>query len=256
MNGARILVLGGTREGRELAHALAPAGFTPVTSLAGRTSAPAASGDGLTRTGGFGGVDGLVAWLTDPATAPRAIVDASHPYAARMSAHAAAGAAKTGVPLLRLHRPGWGDRADAARWHWVGDHEAAAGLIAEGLGSRPFLTIGRQRLPGYAAPLAALPVLARVAELPPPNAPAWPASWTVLAARGPFWLDAELALFDRYRVDVLVTKDSGGADTVAKLDAAAARGVPVVVLRRPPPPPGVPVVRDVADALSWCARFR
>lgn len=255
MSGVRILVLGGTHEGRELADALAREGFTPVTSLAGRTSAPAVPTGGVARTGGFGGVHGLVAWLSDPATAPRAIVDASHPYAARMSRHAAAAAAAAGVPLLRLDRPGWCDRADAAGWHWVDDHEDAAELVAGGLGTRPFLTIGRQRLPGYAAPLATLPVLARVAELPSRDAPAWPASWTVFAARGPFALDGELALFDRYLVDVLVTKDSGGADTVAKLDAAAARGVPVVVVRRPPPPAGVPVLRDVAGALNWCARL-
>lgn len=256
MNGARILVLGGTREGRELADALARAGFAPVSSLAGRTSAPATPAAGMARTGGFGGVDGLIRWLTDPGTAPRAIVDASHPYAERMSAHAAAAAGVAGVPLLRLDRPGWGDGADAAGWHWVDDHPAAARMVAGGLGTRPFLTIGRQRLRGYAGPLADLPVLARVAEPPSGDAPTWPARWKVVAARGPFTLDGELALFDRYRLDVLVTKDSGGGDTVAKLDAAAARGVPVVVVRRPPPPTGVPVVRDVVGALSWCARQR
>lgn len=252
---ARILVLGGTREGRELAHALAAAGFTPVTSLAGRTRDPGSPGAAAARIGGFGGVDGLAAWLSGPETAPRAVVDATHPYATRMSANAVSAAARSGVPLLRLHRPGWGERPDAVGWHWVADHEAAA-TAARTLGRRPFLTIGRQRLPSYAGPLGVLPVLARVADLPADETDPWPQRWTVLADRGPFALDAELALLAEHRIDVLVTKDSGGQDTVAKLDAAARRGVPVVILRRPPPPPGVPTVPDVAGALGWCAAYR
>ena len=197
-------------------------------------------------------------WLTDAENAPRAVVDASHPYAARMSANAAAATDAAGVPLLRLDRPGWGSRADAVGWHWVNEHDAAAATVAA-LGRRPFLTIGRQRLSGYADRLGSLPVLARVAELGGSSAGDWPQRWIVFADRGPFELDAELALFAEHRIDVLVTKDSGGDDTVAKLDAAAAREVPVVVVRRPASPrdvPPAPTVPDVAGALSWCARFR
>lgn len=251
----QILVLGGTREGRELAGALVAAGFTPMTSLAGRTTTAADRVPGTARVGGFGGVDGLADWLTNPATAPLAVVDASHPYAAVMSANAAAAAARTGVPLLALIRPGWAEHCDAPNWHWVADHDAAAHTAAR-LGQRPFLTIGRQNLPSYVGPLGSCAVLARVAELPRDDANQWPAPWTVRAERGPFDLAGELARFAQHDVDVLVTKDSGGPDTAAKLEAAKRVGVPVVVVRRPSPPPGVPVVHTVADAVSWCVTLR
>jgi precorrin-6A/cobalt-precorrin-6A reductase len=253
--GGRILVLGGTREGRELADALARAGLDPVTSLAGRTSRPRTPAGGTTRSGGFGGVEGLAAYVSD---AVDAIVDASHPYAAAISANAAAAATRTGVPLLRVDRPGWGGHPDASQWRWVADHDEAAAAAATA-GERPLLTVGRQRLARYAGPLADHAVLARIADLAPGaagDAPQWSARWRLLVARGPFEQDGERELFAGHGVDVLVTKDSGGEDTAAKLTVARLLSVPVVVVRRPPPVPGVPVVTDVAAALSWCAQHR
>lgn len=250
--GETVLVLGGTREGRELTDALAQAGFVPVTSLAGRTVAPRPI-SGRIRTGGFGGVDGLIQWLE--ASRPLAIVDASHPYAARITVNAATAAARTGVPLLRLDRPGWSDRPDAGSWTWVADHGSAAQRAAN-LGERPFLTIGRQQLAAYVEALGSRAVLARMVDPAASMPGGWLQKWTALLDRGPFSLDSELALLAEHRVDVLVTKDSGGQDTVAKLDAARRRGVPVVVVRRPPPPQGLAVVHDVAAAVTWCGTHR
>ncbi len=246
-----VLVLGGTREGRLVAQRLLAAGFDPISSLAGATAAPRLPA-GRIRIGGFGGADGLTRWLRSNNI--RMVVDATHPYAAQMSEHAAAAGQAAGVPVLRLDRPGWTDHPDAATWHWVDGHEVAAATSAR-RGSRPFLTIGRTGLAAYRRHLAAHPVLVRVAE---PGVPAgddageWPAPWRVLVARGPFDLESERRLLAGGAIDVLVSKDAGGRATAAKLDAARLAGVPVVMLRRPPTPAGVPTVPGVAEALSWC----
>jgi precorrin-6A/cobalt-precorrin-6A reductase len=237
-----VLVLGGTAEARRLAGHLVADRVSVVTSLAGEVSAPRLP-PGEVRVGGFGGADGLADHLRDHGVV--AMVDATHPFAATMTAHAAAASAATGVPLLRLQRPGWAGRPDAATWHWV-DSAGEALVEAESLGERVFLAIGRQSLPAFAT-WTDRPVLARVVDPPELGVPA---TWQVLRARGPFRLADELALLRENDIDVLVTKDSGGP-TAAKLDAAALLGVPVVVLRRPPLPEGVPVVGTVAEAAAW-----
>ena len=235
-----VLILGGTAEARRLAAALHADGIPVVSSLAGRVSRPALPA-GQVRTGGFGGAEGLADYLR--ASRMRMVIDATHPFAARISANAAAASRLTGLPLVRLQRPGWRDHPDASRWSWVPD--AAAARAAADTSRRPFLTTGRQSLPDF-LPWSDRAVLARVVD--PPEQPL-PEPWTLLLARGPYELGAEQSLMVSHGVDALLTKDSGGELTAAELDAAAALGVPVVVIERPPSPPGVPLVTTVAETL-------
>ncbi|MFI0898296.1 cobalt-precorrin-6A reductase [Streptomyces sp. NPDC020983] len=236
----RVLLLGGTGEARALADLLAgDAGLEVTTSFAGRTPRPHLPA-GRVRSGGFGGADGLAQWLREHRTG--AVVDATHPFAARISAHAARAARTAGVPLLALRRPGW-TAQPGDRWHWAADAAEAAALLPA-LGRRPFLTTGA----GELAAFAALPLrfLARTLTPPPPPLPA---RCHLVTARGPFTLDTERALLREHRIDVLVTKDSGGP--APKLTAAREAAVPVLLLRRPPPPPGVPTATTPAAAAHW-----
>jgi precorrin-6A/cobalt-precorrin-6A reductase len=230
----RVLLLGGTAEARELAAALVADGDEVTTSLAGRVSRPRLP-VGEVRIGGFGGVAGLRAAVA----AYDVVVDATHPFAATISVHAAAACEHTS--LLRLQRPGWEPVGD---WRWVDDHDGAAAAARPF--ARPFLTVGRQGLDPFRAALPDHRLLARVVEPTP-----MPAAWTPLLDRGPYDLDDELALMREHGIDVLVTKDSGGEHTRPKLDAAIRLGLPVLVVRRPPPPPGVTTVDDVAAARRW-----
>jgi precorrin-6A/cobalt-precorrin-6A reductase len=237
-----ILVLGGTAEARDLAGRT-----TVLSSLAGRVNNPRLP-DGEVRIGGFGGTDGLADFLVTQGVS--AVVDATHPFAATISAHAAAACERVGVPLLRLARPGWADLAQAGRWHWVDSHEEAAELAAK-LGGRVFLSTGRQTLEIFAGVLPT--VVARVVE-PAAEDTTLPEGWLLVLDRGPFTLENERSLFQERSIDVLVTKDSGGDYTRPKLDAADELGVEVIVVRRPAPPEGVEVVTYVDDALDWLAR--
>ncbi|MBO9522297.1 MAG: cobalt-precorrin-6A reductase [Nocardioidaceae bacterium] len=239
-----ILVLGGTAEARALAALLVDDGLVVVSSLAGRVTRPRLP-VGEVRVGGFGGVDGLSAYLQ--ANSVMAVVDATHPFAARISANAVAACSRTGVPLLRLARPGWESDPDADHWHWVATNEEAAVLTAA-LGVRPFLTVGRQGLAAYAGPLAEHEALVRVVDPPEIALPSW---WTLLTERGPYDLEGERARMEGHRADVLVTKDSGGRWTYPKLAAAGALGLAVVVVRRPPSPAWVSVVERPGDAAAW-----
>jgi precorrin-6A/cobalt-precorrin-6A reductase len=236
-----ILVLGGTAEARELASALDAAGVPVTSSLAGRVSRPRLPA-GEVRIGGFGGPDALARWLTEHGVV--AVLDATHPFAERISASAATACARAGVPLLRLQRPGWSERP-GDHWHWVDDLRAAAAAIPP-LGERVLLTTGRQGLAAFAG-VPDTWFLVRCVEQPDPPLPA---RHQLLLDRGPYTLDGELALLDEHRIELVVTKDSGGAHTEAKLDAARERGRPVIVVRRPPRP-DVESVASVADALAW-----
>ncbi|MGX1315969.1 precorrin-6A/cobalt-precorrin-6A reductase [Streptomyces calvus] len=236
-----VLVLGGTTEARELAAALtARPGTRVTTSLAGRVTRPGAVA-GEVRVGGFGGAEGLAGWLREQRV--DAVADATHPFAERITANAATAAAATGLPLVVLRRPGWRP-GPGDRWHPVPSLEAAADLLPR-LGQRVLLTTGRLGLAAFAH-LDSLHFVVRSVEPPEPPAPP---HTRVLLARGPFTTADETALLRDHRIDVLVTKDSGGAATSAKLAAARDLALPVVVVRRPPLPDGVAAVPDVPAAL-------
>ncbi|MCB5181253.1 cobalt-precorrin-6A reductase [Streptomyces antimicrobicus] len=240
-----VLVLGGTTEARGLAEALAGGPYRVTTSLAGRVAAPALPPGG-TRIGGFGGPAGLAAWMVEHAVTR--LVDATHPFAGRMSFHAAEAAALANVPLLALRRPAW-QPVPGDVWHRVPDLEAAARVLPD-LGSRAFLTTGRTGLATFAH-LDRVWFLVRSVDAPGPPVPA---RTEVLLARGPFDLAEERALLRRHRIDVLVTKDSGGSATAPKLTAARECGVPVLIVDRPPTPPGVPEAASVEAALEHLAQ--
>ena len=236
----RVLILGGTGEARRLATALVAEGVDVLSSLAGRVADPVVP-PGEVRIGGFGGAAGLTAWLQ--AHPVQSLVDATHPFAATMTASAAAAAAAAGIPLLRLQRPGWSPQP-GDDWRWV-DTPAEAAIVVAGFGS-VFLTTGRRGLGAFAG----LTGRCLVRSVDPPDPPL-PERTTVVLARGPFAVEDELALMRQHAVDVVVTKDSGGGMTAAKLAAASRLGVPVVLIRRPPLPPGVPTVATVEEAVAW-----
>jgi precorrin-6A/cobalt-precorrin-6A reductase len=239
----RVLLLGGTGEARELAQLLVSSGVDVVSSLAGRTS-DARLPVGKVRVGGFGGATGLAQWLHDNPV--DAVVDTTHPFAAAMTANAVIATREADVPLLILRRPGWSSKPGDT-WHWT-DSAAAAAALLPALGSRVFLTIGRQGLSAFAG--TRLWALARCVDPPDPR-PTW---CSLVLARGPFTLTEELALLQQHRIDVLVTKDSGGAATAPKLTAARELSIPVVLIRRPPLPAGATAVESVADVLAWLSR--
>ncbi|GAA4787803.1 cobalt-precorrin-6A reductase [Actinomycetospora chlora] len=231
----RVLVLGGTAEARELATVLADRGHAVTTSLAGRTRHPRLPA-GEVRTGGFGGVEGLAAALGDVDV----LVDATHPFAARMTEHAVAAAGRAGVPLLVLRRPGW-TAGPGDRWTRVPSLDAAAAAIPGG--ARVLLATGRQGVGAFVEVDAWF--LVRAIEPPdvlPPRA-------ELVLARGPFALDDERALLDRHAITLVVAKDSGGA-TEAKLVAARERDLPVLLVDRPPLPEGVDAVATVDEVLA------
>jgi precorrin-6A/cobalt-precorrin-6A reductase len=240
-----ILILGGTAEARELAQSLDEAGVRVMSSLAGRVSRPRLPA-GDVRIGGFGGPQALAGWLREHRVT--GVIDATHPFAERISASAAAACPQAGVPLLRLQRPGWIERP-GDRWHWVEHLDAAAAAITT-LGERVLLTTGRQGLWTFAG-LKDTWLLIRCVEQPDPPLPP---RHLLLLDRGPYTLDGELALIDEHRIDLVVTKDSGGSLTEAKLEAARRRQLPVIVVRRPPRTDGASV-STVREAFLW-ARVR
>lgn len=239
----RVLILGGTTEASALAHKLAgDARLAPVLSFAGRTASPRPQPI-PTRVGGFGGIAGLVDFLRREAI--EAVVDATHPYADQMSAHAVAACAQADVPLASLVRPEWTVHADD-RWQVVGDAEAAA----RALGTAPrrvFLGLGRQDLHVFAtAPQHHY--LARLIEQPEQER--LPPDLRLLQARGPFDRDAEERLLREQQIDVVVSRNSGGAATYAKIEAARALGLPVVMIARPAKPAGK-VMTDIEACVAW-----
>ncbi|OLZ70301.1 cobalt-precorrin-6A reductase [Streptomyces sp. IMTB 2501] len=239
---AHVLILGGTTEARRLAAGLASRpGLRVTTSLAGRVARPGAVA-GEVRIGGFGGAEGLADWLRTHQV--DALVDATHPFAESITAHAAHAAAATGVPAVVLRRPGWRP-GPGDRWHDAPSLAEAAETLPA-LGRRVFLSTGRLGLATFAH-LTDLHFVVRSVE---PPEPPMPPDTELILARGPFTVAAETELLRTHRIEVLVTKDSGGEATAAKLTAARELVLPVVVVRRPPLPPGVTAVPDVAGVLE------
>jgi precorrin-6A/cobalt-precorrin-6A reductase len=243
-----VLVLGGTGEARALAAALAGDGpgahrrIRVISTLAGRIADPRLP-LGEVRVGGFGGPAGLATYID--AECVDAVIDATHPFAQRMSWSAFEACAQTGTPLLRVERPPF-ERDPAIDWREVVSLADAAALLPAA-GRRVFLTTGRQGLAAFAATADAF-FLVRCVDAPDPQA--LPPDHELLLDRGPFTLAGELELIERHRLDVLVTKDSGGEMTQAKIEAARERGLPVIVVARPARP-AAPAVQTVAQALAW-----
>ena len=237
----RLLILGGTSESAALA-ALAESEprLEAITSLAGRTRHPARP-PGKLRVGGFGGAAGLSAYITEESI--DLLVDATHPYAARISAAAAEAASDSGVPRLLLRRPAWKPQA-GDRWLPAADNTAAAQAL-HGLGKRVFLSIGRQDLAPF-APLSDLWFLVRMIDRP--DAPLDLGPHALVLGRGPFAEEDERELLVEHRIEALVSKNSGGSATYAKLAAARSLGLPVVMIERPAAPPGCTV--DTIEA-AW-----
>lgn len=234
-----MLILAGTPEAAELARRAVPR-FDVVSSLAGTTENPIRP-PGAVRIGGFGGVEGLERFLRQANI--DLVVDATHPFAARMQAGAVEACARVGLPRCRLLRPEW-PRQAGDRWIEVdGPGQAAEALRA--LGPRVFLALGGRDMPAFSG-LAGKWFLVR--GVSPPPAPV--ANGLFVRGRGPFVLADERRLLRAHRIDVVVSRQSGGQGARAKIDAARDLGLPVVMIRRPPPPPA-PVVTTPAAALSW-----
>ncbi|WP_214633120.1 cobalt-precorrin-6A reductase [Antrihabitans cavernicola] len=243
----RALILGGTGEARSLATTLAgERGLEIVSSLAGRVRAPQLP-PGEVRIGGFGGTAGLQEWLRDNAI--DVVVDATHPFAAQVTQHSVDAAAELGLPIVVLRRSPWIEDA-GDRWAHVPSVAAAVDALP-GLGTRVFSTIGRQSVAAF---VDAADIWFLIRAIDPPDGPL-PPNAELLLERGPFDVQHEAELLDRHRIDLLLTKNSGGDQTVAKLSAARAAGVRVLMIDRPPLPAGVETVESVAAAHEWLRRL-
>jgi precorrin-6A/cobalt-precorrin-6A reductase len=239
----RILILGGTGDAADLATQLR---YFPnvevIHSLAGRTERSRQITDG-TRVGGFGGVAGLVEYFRDGQIA--GVIDATHPFATQISWNAAAATTVTQIPYLLLLRPAW-EPVEGDRWIEVNSLSIAAVALAD-LGPRVFLAIGRQEV-GTFAHLNHIWCLLRMVEPPEPDA-LLPRG-EVLLERGPFTLTGERALLQRYGIRAIVSKNSGGTATYAKIAAARELGLPVVMVQRPALP-AAERVSEIRTALDW-----
>lgn len=238
---ARVLILGGTAEAAELAARLAGDDrLETVTSLAGLTRLPNV-GAGRVRRGGFGGPDGLAAFLTDERY--DALIDATHPFAAQIAAHAAEAATKAGVPRIKLLRPAF-ERTPEDHFIPVPDMKAAAAALPQG--ARVFLAAGRREIAGFAA-RKDLWCLVRMIE--PPAANDVMPNGELILGRPPADPEAEIELLQKHRIGWIVSKDSGG-QAAAKIVAARRLKLPVVLVERPAPPPG-PTVESVDAVVAW-----
>lgn len=246
---SRVLILGGTTEARGLAERLVGRDDVDVvSSLAGRVASPRMP-DGRVRVGGFGGAAGLAAWIGEHGI--RAVIDATHPFAATISWNAAAAAAASHVPLLALRRAAW-IPGEGDGWHDAASLEDAA-LMLPDLGRRHFLTVGRQGVSAF-SDVAEAWFLVRCIDMPEEPRPP---QMELLLDRGPYSWEAEIALMRGRRIDSVITKNSGGDATAAKLVAARELELPVVMVQRPTTPGGVPEVADVHSAVEWVdARIR
>ncbi|MET0598446.1 MAG: cobalt-precorrin-6A reductase [Mesorhizobium sp.] len=240
----RILILGGTTESRLLAERLAGLGSAVTLSLAGRTVNPAPQPVPV-RSGGFGGAAGLARYLVEEGV--DLLIDATHPYAAQISANAAAAAAATGVRALALVRPPW-RKAAGDRWTEVAGVEDAVAALGNAP-RRVFLTLGRNEVQAFNAAPQHRYLLRSVDPIEPRLAVA---DAVYLTRRGPFEQADECRLLETHGIDAVVAKNSGGSATYGKIAAARALGIEVILLRRPPPS-GLPAVADLDEAVAAVA---
>ncbi|WP_445619697.1 cobalt-precorrin-6A reductase [Kushneria sp. Sum13] len=244
----RLLLLGGTLEARRIAAQLAgDPSVSVILSLAGRTRAPIDNGV-TTRSGGFGGVTGLVHWLEHHRI--DAVIVATHPFAAQMAHHAHDAAQQLGLPIVRIARPGWQRQKDD-RWLECDTPQQAVTLLGE-TPRRVLLTFGRQQAAHFEAAPHHHYVIRSIDPIDPPLALPHVDN---LIARGPFTLEQERQVLREHAIDVLVTKHSGGEATWPKLVAAREQGTDVIMMRRPamPDTPTVEGVDDdgMARLLDW-----
>lgn len=240
----RVLILGGTQEAYELAERLTDAeGIEVISSLAGRTRDPRRP-KGTVRSGGFGGPEGLARYLREEKIG--FLINATHPFADRISAHAVEASAASGVGLLRLLRPAW-QAAPEDRWIAARDATEAAELCRREVG-RIFLTVGSGELEAFAEVRNAHFVV-RMVDVPP-EIPLH--DYRAIAARGPFVLADEMRLLAEHHINLLVAKNSGGAATYAKIEAARRLRLPVIMIERPPIAlePQSPVAESVDAAVA------
>jgi precorrin-6A/cobalt-precorrin-6A reductase len=239
----RVLILGGTGDGAALAARVATIpGIEAIASLAGRTRDPSLPA-GNVRVGGFGGATGLAEYLRQMQV--DVLVDATHPFADQITWNAAKAAQEVGIPRLMLIRSPW-EQVAGDRWIEVDSHVAAANVL-DNKAKRVFLTVGRQELAAFAH-LQDIWFLMRMID--PPGADALVPPGVILCDRGPFSLENEREIFIQHHIDTIVSKNSGGNATYAKIVAARELGVPVVMIQRPPTPPGEQVA-DVEGAVTW-----
>jgi precorrin-6A/cobalt-precorrin-6A reductase len=240
----RILILGGTGEGRELARRLNLQGYDVITSLAGATAAPLLP-EGSIRRGGFGGSSGLEEFLRKEGIA--LVIDATHPFAVKMSLNGSAAAESSGIGFLRLERPAWspqsGDR-------WIAAKEIAEAALLAPSGARIFLSIGHKEVRAF---LVREDLSGLLRSIEPPGQ-RLPTGWALLLARPPFTVDGELSLMRQHRIDVLVSKNSGGEQTAAKLAAARQLQIPVIMVERPRKAPArtVASVDEMVELVPRC----
>jgi precorrin-6A/cobalt-precorrin-6A reductase len=239
----RVLILGGTGDAANLAASVSNLqNIEVITSLAGRTGQPAMP-QSTTRVGGFGGTSGLAVYLREHQI--DALIDATHPFAAQISWNASVAAHETGIPHLMLIRPAW-EKSPKDLWIEVDSVEAAATNLPV-LAKRVFLTIGRQQLAPFAL-LQGIWFLMRSIE--PPASDLVVLHGEILLKRGPFSIQAEKQLLQDYNIDAIVSKNSGGDATYAKVIAAQTLGIPIVMVQRPAMPLG-DTVGDIENAMIW-----
>lgn len=241
---ANLLILGGTTEATALARALAGRGVAGTVSLAGRVERPLRQ-PLPQRVGGFGGPEGLAAWLR--AEGITHLIDATHPFAAQISRNAVAAVAAAGVPMVALCRPPW-TAQPGDRWQRVPDMAAAVAAL-DRPALRVLLAVGRQSLPDFAI-RPQHHYLLRLVD--PPEGPLPLPQAEVVVDRGPFEAAADRALMERHGTQIVVSKNAGGDGAYAKIAAARALGLPVVMIDRPPAP-ARPQVPDVPGVLGWLA---
>ncbi|SDW53722.1 precorrin-6A reductase [Roseicitreum antarcticum] len=237
-----LLILGGTTGATALCARLAELQIPGTISFAGRVQRPVRQ-PLPRRVGGFGGVDGLATYLRDHRITH--MVDATHPFAAQMSRHAVAACAQAGVPLIALTRPAWMP-APGDQWTRVPDIAGAVAALARPP-ARVMLAVGRMHLAEF-APNPQHDYLLRLVD-PPEVPPPFPRHH-IIVDRGPFTIAGDRALMQAHGIEMVVSKNAGGAGAVAKITAARELGLPVIMIDRPALPARTEVY-DVEAVLEW-----